>query len=295
MDGYRKAVKNVFLIGVYGRSRCGKDSVIQHISAVNRNVIHVNMDIFFKDKTLCKYGGYECWEHKDIIRFDHLFKVVSSLKEGLPVIVEDRSLWYGSYDCKLLSQDLYDGRIVIVQGFLLFAEKKLANLFDHKIFIDVSDKNMLKRRPGEYTRKVVIPVSKEYAFQSIEADKSFDSNCSKAEDIADELVNYVNGQISFHNCANMLVASNQLYNWEVSPGDLLSDHEWHPINQDNLKNWVKQGRDKMQRGVVLKGNTFEYRLNHASNNFEVRLRCEPGYYRHIYRYTIEPTKSREII
>jgi len=82
--------------------------------------------------------------------------------------------------------------------------------------------------------------------------------------------------------------------WKVKPGDLLSDHEWHPIDFDDLKRWAKNNKDKMNSGEELHGNTFEYRKDPFSGNYyEVRLSKERGKYRHIFRYTLEPTPSKK--
>jgi uridine kinase len=251
------------VIGVYGRGCSGKDSIIQRIASVNKHVLHINMDMFFKSKTDCLYGRnkHECWEHTDVIWFDRLCRVISALKNGKGVTIKDRSAWYGSYDCKIFPRDLHEPRIIIVQGFLLFTDSQLVNLFDGKLFLDVSDKNIIERsrdrrenyNSESYIREVVIPVSKEYAYQTKVADKSFDTNKDTIENITDKLVGYINTK--FGKC---LVSPIQGRTWEVKEGDLLSDHEWHP-----------------------------------SGCYEVRLSHEQGKYRHIFRYTSKPTLPKQ--
>ena len=281
-------------IGICGRPSSGKDSVVQRIASVNKHVLHINMDIFFKNKTKCLYNGKPCWEHTDVIWFDRLFKVVYSLMNGGGVIIEDRSPWYGSYDCEIFPYDLYESRIIIVQGYLLFTKKELVDLFDNKVFIDVSDKNILIRRPGEYTKRVVIPVSKEYEQeQKNSADvPPFDGNPSEDEvlqDVGAHLDEFVRGATDMRIAPPLKRRA-----WKVKPGDLLSDHEWHPIDFDDLKRWAKDNKDKMNSGEELRGNTFEYRKDPFSGNYyEVRLSNECGKYRHIFRYTLEPTQPKK--
>src|SRR4030042_4934379 len=114
-------------IGICGRPSSGKDSVVQRIASVNKHVLHINMDIFFKDKTNCLYGKnkHECWEHTDVIWFDRLCRVISALKNGKGVTIKDRSAWYGSYDCRISPHALHEPRIIIVQGYLLFTDSQL--------------------------------------------------------------------------------------------------------------------------------------------------------------------------
>jgi len=288
------------VIGIYGRSHSGKDSIIQPIASVNKHVLHINMDIFFKNKTNCPYGKnkYECWEHTDVIRFDHLFEVVSSLKNGYGVIIEDRSLWYGSYDCEIFPYDLYGSRIIIVQGFLLFTDKKLVDLFDNKIFLDVTNKNIVVRRKNldpEEIKKVIIPVSKEYAYQSKAADKRFNTNNNPPENIANELVKYVNTMFNVIGIDEHLASPIDNDTWKVKPGDLLSDHEWHPIDYDDLKDHVKARESDLDRKIV-SGNTFEYQRNPNLGNYEIRLNPDQNNkdkYRHIYRYTRDPSLPKK--
>jgi hypothetical protein len=75
--------------------------------------------------------------------------------------------------------------------------------------------------------------------------------------------------------------------WKVHFGDLIMDHAWHPIDLDNLKEWVKKEKHRLDKGEELQGNTFRYRRNPHSGAYEVRLstRYRPS----ICRYTSEPT------
>jgi uridine kinase len=85
-------------------------------------------------------------------------------------------------------------KLIIVDGFLIFTVKELSNLFDYKIFIDVSDVNILYRRlirdggMGQINAiyDVVIPVSKEYKqMQKDNADLVIDGDRPKEEVIND--------------------------------------------------------------------------------------------------------------
>jgi len=53
---------------------------------------------------------------------------------------------------------------------------------------------------------------------------------------------------------------------------LLRDHRWHGIDYDDLKDWVKRRKDRLDAGEELKGKTFRYRLNRSTNRYQVRLR-----------------------
>lgn len=53
---------------------------------------------------------------------------------------------------------------------------------------------------------------------------------------------------------------------------LLLDHNWHDIVYDDLKEWVKKNREKLESGEELKGRMFRYRCNSGTGKYQVRLR-----------------------
>jgi len=53
---------------------------------------------------------------------------------------------------------------------------------------------------------------------------------------------------------------------------LIKDHKWHDVDYDDLKDWVKKRKDRLDAGEELKGKTFRYRLNRNTGRYQVRLR-----------------------
>jgi hypothetical protein len=66
--------------------------------------------------------------------------------------------------------------------------------------------------------------------------------------------------------------------WKIYPGDLLSDGEWHPIDYDNLKDWIKARKSEFDYGDELRGNTFRYRRVQNTGTYEVRLSSKYNMY-----------------
>jgi uridine kinase len=286
------------LVGICGRSGSGKDSIIQSIASVNRQVLHINCDLFFKRKTNCTYKGYPNWEDPNALYMDHLSAVVQASKKQRDIVIEDRSFWWGSYACNAFKEDFNNRNIVIFQGFLLFAQKHIADQFDLRIFIDVSDETMLYRRLVRdnslynihYYHDVVVPVSHRYEEkQKKRADIIFDSNTFSKNKINGRIVKYINSKIQ--NCKTLV---NPLKNktWTVYPSDLLCDHEWHPIHFMDLKTHVQNSEQWMNEGNIVEGYTFQYRKNPNTGDFEVRLSTIWERYRHIFRYTRENTTPK---
>lgn len=59
---------------------------------------------------------------------------------------------------------------------------------------------------------------------------------------------------------------------EAIPANMwLADHDWHDIAYDNLKAWVKNNREGLDSGGIIKGNTFSYRHNLSIGKYQVQL------------------------
>lgn len=300
-------MENTFLIGICGRSCCGKDSIAQRIASVNPHVLHINGDMFFEPKSDCmvriKGKIRECWEHKDVIRWKHLREVVRALKNGSGVTIQDRSLWWGAYDCEICPDDLFEYNIILIQGYLLFIDKAIADLFDTRIFIEVNDENILYRRLCRdnsikgihYIHAAVIPASKEYEAEQRATSKIFDSNINSISALTDDVIKYINLQLYTSKFEDNLVIPNKkdVSFWQVYPGDLLSDHEWHPVDFADLKDHVQNQKQALDTGHRIDGNTFQYRRNPNTGNYEVRLSHDGDKYRHLFRYTREPTLPKQ--
>ncbi len=59
---------------------------------------------------------------------------------------------------------------------------------------------------------------------------------------------------------------------EAIPASMwLADHDWHDVAYDNLKAWVKNNKERLDSGEVMKGNTFSYRRNSSTDKYQVQL------------------------
>ena len=59
---------------------------------------------------------------------------------------------------------------------------------------------------------------------------------------------------------------------EALPNALwLDDHDWHDIPYGNVKTWVKENKDKLDSGEIIKGNTFSYRFEPNTGQYQVQL------------------------
>ncbi len=171
------------IIGVCGRSCSGKSTVVRELERVyNDNVVRIPSDRFFKIFNAKELDETDGWERPSSIRWDRLIYSVKKLKNGDSTHIPSKG-WTEVFD------ELKEPKkIIIVEGYLIFTNKELVELLDKKIFVDVSDLNILYRRTirdgningMKYTMDKVIPISKIYEnVQKKRADIVIDGNKSK--------------------------------------------------------------------------------------------------------------------
>lgn len=186
MGLFSKKMKPI-IIGVGGRSCSGKSTVIKELEEKYKgDFLHINQDKFFKKKA-------DNWETPESLRFDRLIYSIKKLRNGQSTHIPTHR-WTEMFD-----REVKPHKVIIVEGYLLFVDKELNKLFDKKIWVDVSDVNILYRRLKrfkdinhiDYAMNVVIPHSKKYeGIQRKHADAIIDGNKSK-----EEIISEVEGQI----------------------------------------------------------------------------------------------------
>jgi ADP-ribosylglycohydrolase/dephospho-CoA kinase len=201
---FSKKLKPI-IIGVCGRSCSGKSTVVKELEEKYKGeFLHINQDKFFKVKA-------DNWESPDALRMDRLIYSIKKLKNGQPTHIPSHR-WTEVFD-----REVKPHKIIIVEGYLLFVNEELANLFDKKIWVDVSDANIVYRRTKrdstskyiDYTVNTVIPESKKYEeIQRNRADIVINGNKSKEEIIQEfeELLGNKDDSVySLNRCQNMLL------------------------------------------------------------------------------------------
>jgi uridine kinase len=186
MGLFSKKIKPI-VIGVGGRSCSGKSTIIKELEEKYKGeFLHINQDKFFKVKA-------DNWERPEALRFDKLIEAIKLLKEGKTAFIPTHR-WTENFD-----REVKPHKVVIIEGYLLFVNNELNKLFDKKIWVDVSDLNLLYRRLKrfndikelDYAMNVVIPESKKYELmQRKNASIIIDGNKSK-EEIINELEKHI--------------------------------------------------------------------------------------------------------
>ena len=183
-----KVLETTKIIGIVGPSGSGKTTLCKKLKAQNKDYEHIRLDNYFKHpRTFPLKGKFRNWEKPSNLKFDLLLKHLKTLKIGKEVHTKSFPKRAGAKSELII---LRPKKVILVEGFMLFKNKKVRDILDVKIYLDIHRELMLKRRAirfGEahitdYDTKVAIPEFLKYGTgQKKYADYVVDATKSQAE------------------------------------------------------------------------------------------------------------------
>lgn len=150
-------------IGIVGPSGSGKTTLCKKLKLSNKNHEHIKLDNYFKHpRTFPLKHGFRNWEKSSNLKFDVLFKHLKALRNGKEVHTKSFPKRAGA---KSEPITLQPKPIILIEGFMLFKDKKVRDMLDVKIYLEIHPELMLKRRAirfgavhiTDYDTKVAIP------------------------------------------------------------------------------------------------------------------------------------------
>ena len=128
----------MYIIGIAGGSGSGKTSVVNKIikSFPTESVSVLSQDAYYKDNGNISQAEREKinFDHPDSIEFSLLVKHLSELKEGKTIEMPT----YSYITCSRQKETIpiLPGKVIIVEGILIFTDTELCQLLDLKVFVD---------------------------------------------------------------------------------------------------------------------------------------------------------------
>jgi uridine kinase len=126
------------IIGIAGGTGSGKTTVANVIldRVSKKNIAYLAHDAYYRDlKDLPPdINAMQNFDHPDSLETDLMIQHIIELKEGRPVNIPVYDFGTHSRTDKTIS--VYPHPVIIVEGILLFVDKRLRDLFDIKIFVD---------------------------------------------------------------------------------------------------------------------------------------------------------------
>jgi len=147
---------NPIVIGIAGGSGSGKTTVAQEILARGgaENIAFLPHDAYYKDFANLSFSQRAAinFDHPDSLETSLLIEHIQQLKNGTPINLPIYDFKTHSRTAKTI---LIEPQLVIlVDGILIFAEPKLREMFDVKIFVDTdADLRFIRRLQRDITER----------------------------------------------------------------------------------------------------------------------------------------------
>jgi len=175
------------IIGICGGSCSGKSTLVNGLISQLSNLTVIHFDDFFIGKEKLEGQDIKNWEDPKLYRLDDYENTLKKLKQNESVEIEanSRESRHEGLNRRILKPNDY----VVAEGFLTFHTQESRKYFDKKIYLDISEDEIIRRRyermkngGGQYSdeyiqktlieeyRKNVVP-QKEYADLIVDATK----------------------------------------------------------------------------------------------------------------------------
>ena len=141
-------MKKPYVVGIAGGTGSGKTTITDIIATelgVDKIAI-INHDSYYRD--ILTFGGLEPkdinYDHPDSLETNLLIEHISCLKKLVPI---QKPIYdFATHTRKEETQCVEPKPVIIVDGILIFCDKRLRDLFDLKIFVDTdADERFIRR------------------------------------------------------------------------------------------------------------------------------------------------------
>jgi uridine kinase len=174
----------MLVIGITGGSGSGKTTVVKKIksSFSNSEITVISQDSYYKDHStipIVERANIN-FDHPESIEFELFVQNIHFLKEGKAI--DDPVYDYITSTRQKETIRVEPNQVVIIEGILLFTDKRVRDLCDIKVFVDAdSDERLIRiidrdlRERGRTIQQVIdrYAIVKEMHLQFIEPTKRF--------------------------------------------------------------------------------------------------------------------------
>lgn len=163
-----------FLLGIAGPSCAGKTSLCLMLKELLGDALIVSLDNYWRDpQTFDRIGEWRNWELPKNLKLDELRANLSDLRLGLQTPAPQWHMAPGGGHATTVV--LTPAPVILAEGFLLFSDEAVRELFDLRIYVDIPDELVVARRVARartgypntwYYREVVVPEYRKYGLPS---------------------------------------------------------------------------------------------------------------------------------
>ena len=136
------------LIGICGGTGSGKSTLTKKLEDhfKNKGVVKILSDSYYKNHINLNFKERSKinFDHPNSIDFEFLLKNLKDLKNNKKI--KDPIYSYKTHKRLKKGNTVYPKDIIIVEGLHIFCDKRIVDLIDFKIFLDIDEETRLKRR-----------------------------------------------------------------------------------------------------------------------------------------------------
>lgn len=140
--------KTPFIVGIAGGTGSGKTMIAEAVTNAigKRRVAYVQQDSYYKDRSNIPSEERRNinYDHPDALDNELLIRHLQELRDGHPI---DEPIYdFRTHTRKSEIQTIYPKDVIIVEGVLVLADKRLRDLMDTKLFVDTdADVRFIRR------------------------------------------------------------------------------------------------------------------------------------------------------
>ena len=137
----------ITVMGIAGGTGAGKSTLVQAIKKhFGRQIVCLSHDSYYRDLSHLSLAKRQKvnFDHPDSLETTLLIKQLKDLLEGKTIAVPVYDFKVSNRTTKTIKVE--PAPVILVEGILIFANRKLASMFDIKVFVDAEADIRLGRR-----------------------------------------------------------------------------------------------------------------------------------------------------
>lgn len=149
-------------LGIAGPSGAGKTTLARHLCSRHPQITHVKLDAFFKN--VSEFPYYRHWLNREVpdnLYWDEFYSALRQLRAGQPA---NFPIYDREKGVRAGYEQITPSAIVLVEGYLLFFDPRIRDLFDVRLYLNVSTQEQYRRKKirwpemdDDYFFEVVVP------------------------------------------------------------------------------------------------------------------------------------------
>lgn len=137
----------MLIIGICGASGSGKSTLAQELAnRIDGHCIYLKQDSYYKDHSDMTFEERERINYDEPEAFEHdaLFEDLSALRAGKPITAKEYDF---TRHCRCDTENqIYPADVILIEGIHVFYDKRVRDVLDFKVYIQVDPDICLLRR-----------------------------------------------------------------------------------------------------------------------------------------------------